>query len=118
MKKSLSDDMRRKLERLAAEQATQALAPAVEIGLLVLNGEYELIKVSDAAPSSVDDTADVGNLVEAALAIAQERGEKVRALRTALQQDQCASALLLARELCGLQEDDNEARNPASSRIH
>jgi hypothetical protein len=99
-------------------RTTLRQAAALEIGYLVLNHEYELAEPSTAALPAIgaDSTAD--GLVAAARQIAEHRATKLARMRTLLQNGQRSEALELAAELCGLQEDGDEASNRTHSRKH
>jgi len=110
-----------KLAKLAAAGVRTVNSSALAIGDLVMSGQYELVKVADGptVEPPIDDAA-AESLYAAALEHAHARAEKLRALRLALEQNAKEPALLLARELCGLQQKgaDDEAGNRAAPRIH
>ena len=108
-----------RLAELAAQSVKTASGQAIAIGEAVMSGEYELVRVAEGPQVELpSEDKEVSSLVEAAVALAHERGEKLRALRRALEQGASESALLLAREVCGLKGVDDEASDRAASRIH
>jgi hypothetical protein len=72
-----------------------------------------MIKVvrSSSNISELMSVSDLGGVLEAATQIATGRRETIARLRVALEQNDSLSALQLARQLCGLNEESNRA-NP------
>ena len=103
----------------AADQQKMLRYAAQDIGTLVLNGEYVLAEAATApAPIPINSDSTAHSLVAAAKQIAERRAEKLRAMRTLLREQQNEEALMLARELCGLREDQDETSNRTHSRQH
>jgi len=95
---------------------------ALEIGRLVLDGEYTLATLSEEVEGSavitVADDSTPSSLVAAAKQIADRRAAKLLAMRTFLKDNQNEEALVLARELCGLREDKDETSDRSNPRIN
>ncbi len=111
-------------QRVSSCRALQvhfALLAEIEVARLVLNGELEYATVAmstfDVDVVATPDMAE--QLYSAAHAIAVERGQKLAEQRAALQSNDVATALRLARELCGLEEESvYEAGNRTHSRVN
>jgi hypothetical protein len=110
----ITDQQRVRLAQLAVDN-WRMLLDDPEIALAYVNGELELPAAQPATDAASLLPAE--SLYTAALNIAQERRDKLMRLRGALTSNDDQGALGLARELCGL-GDDNEKRNRTHSRIN
>ncbi len=107
VKQQSSPKLEERLAELAAQSLKTVNSSALEIGLQVLAGRYELVRVADAPTVELPTTeAEVESIVEAVLAAGVERRQLLDRLKAALLGGEQAQALMLARELCNLQQEE------------
>lgn len=94
-----------------AHQGEQAHSDEQEMNPLARDAE-----VIKAAIAREPQTKEFGDLYEAAAEIARARREKLYKLRAALRRNDSSAALTIARELCGL--NDDEERNRTHTCVH
>ncbi len=101
------------------------LLAAAELGLLVMNGEVELAEHNFGPTPQQNrakviglEAAEIANVYEAALAIAEERALKLTQLRAALLGNETHRALDIARDLCGIGGERREEGNRTYSRVN
>jgi len=105
--KPLTDEQRVRLAQMAADSWRMLLSDP-EIALAYVNGELDPARGGEPTASEAAGPLPAESLYAAALAIASERREKLVRLRRALLDREVETALSMARELCGLGDEDEK----------
>ncbi len=106
--KPLPPELRARLAYLAARAWAQELSDP-EIALAYVNGEFDQELLSDA---SLPEEPGLERLYAAALAIADERREKLKQLKRALLDKDKDTSLQIAAELCGVSYEEGHRTHP------